>query len=432
MIVFSGTRYLALTQEVTGAVFSPVRGRGGAHVLTLPSAERPGTDALAYQDGEGRMTAVCGASLSAGNLVPGASREMHAVCAQWLASDAHAAESERTVSAWASGENSAGENPADLRRAAVVREQERLDRQRAARENNSSQRLERTPDPVAKITDGKCSREVTGTDGVTVLVPIHGKNGIQPVPGTVTVVEGGSEAGVCPECRTFVRLTGKGSIPTHRPGNVTADGPVLSQKNVPTVENGTAVADAAKAREEEAYITTGPDGTKLTEKEVRDTVKNGGEVMVVPVVPTAPAAKAAVGCRDHGRSDGVAMTPGDLRPVQPKGKGWAARAGTMALPVGRPCPDAQVIRDVMHGGTFGYLTEADYAVLTRTQQRTYWRNVRTMRDRAQNARAMVTARREALRQQMPVKEARAARKAARVGTRTDGTVSRPVTSAHSK
>lgn len=492
MITFDDTRFVAVSSNREGLVFSPVKGRGGAHVLTLPVAAAPGVDALTHADSDGRMVTVCGKTLKASNLVSGVQRTVCAECAAWLASDAHTSEVSRTLDVWESanapkvtvkedtpkvmesdtadsapvacpgkghapvagtrvkdGKRTMGTCPkcgqvvpvnavangkvrAHTRKVAAPvavctshpKRERAIEHERARRRDVKIRReaaSEREARIVAGITDGKCAYEVRDDSGQLTLKIVHGRSKMAPVAGSESVNASGQDTGTCPVCRTHVVLTGSGCVPTHRPGNVTPDGPVLSQKTVPAVDRGTPVADMAKVQDSQAYKATDTDGNELSDTEVRDAEKNGETVVVTPVVDTAPDAGAAVGNRDHGRLDGVAMTAGDLPPVQPT-RGYAAAAGTNALPVGRPRPDAQVIKDVMHGGKFGYLTRADYDLLSRTQQRAYWRNVRTMEARAKRARAMVAAQREALGQQLPAKVRKAARRDASIGSAVSGTV----------
>lgn len=114
-----------------------------------------------------------------------------------------------------------------------------------------------------------------------------------------------------------------------------------------------------------------------------------------PAAPVPAARMAPLGSRDHGRSDGVAMVRGAaMKAVQPQ-RGWKATAGTMAGPIGRERADKEASTVPMHGGTYGYLTKADYEQLSRTQQRKYWVKLRRMEQRAENlrtaARAKITA-----------------------------------------
>ena len=407
MITFGDKRFVAVSPDNTAQVFSPVKGRGSAHAVTLTTPERPGVDVLGFGD---KITAVCGSKLTAANLTPGATRAMCVKCDAWLKSDAHENEVSRTLEAWESANTTPDTTPTG--------------------EDSDPVKIKakgREIDPVARETDGKCAYEIREDDGTLTLKIVHGRSEIEPVPGSQTMNASGEDTGTCPVCRTHVKLTGKGFIPTHRPGNVTPDGPMLSQKSVPVVDRGTAVADMAKVREREAYVTTDADGNELSAKEAKQAERDGETVTVVPVVPEAPDAGAAVGNRDHGRLDGVAMTAGDLPPVQPQGKGYAAKAGTMALPVGRPRPDTQVINDVTVGGRCGYLTAEEYDGLSRTGQRKYWRDVATNRERAARARRNNRNKSVATGERISPERRKAARKSARVGSSANGTIARPVT-----
>lgn len=56
----------------------------------------------------------------------------------------------------------------------------------------------------------------------------------------------------------------------------------------------------------------------------------------------APEAGAAVGQRDHGSIDGVALVRGrSMKPVQPQ-RGWAAKSGTNYGPLGREQMDSEL------------------------------------------------------------------------------------------
>ena len=422
MITFGDKRFVAVSPDNTAQVFSPVKGRGGAHALTLATPERPGVDVLRLGD---KITAVCGSKLTAANLTPGATRAMCVKCDAWLKSDAHKNEVSRTLAAWRSA--NATDTTPDTR---VTPDTSQDSDTTPTGEDSAPVKIKakgREIDPVARETDGTCAYEIREDDGTLTLKIVHGRSGIEPVPGSESANASGEDTGTCPVCRTHVKLTGKGFIPTHRPGNVTPDGPVLAQKSVPVVDRGTAVADMAKVREREAYQTVDADGNELSAKEAKKAERDGETVTVVPVVPQAPDAGAAVGNRDHGRLDGVAMTAGDLPPVQPQGKGYAAKAGTMALPVGRPRPDAQVINDVTVGGRCGYLTAEEYDGLSRTGQRKYWRDVATNRERAARARRNNRNKAVATGERISPERRKAARKSARVGSSASGTIARPVT-----
>jgi hypothetical protein len=394
MIKFSDSVFLALNLDNDGAIFSPVKGGGDAHVLTVPSAERPGVDVLALAT-DGRVRTVCNRRFKASNLTPGLSRNLCKACAGFLASKDHGVERERVLSLVPAvmEEGPGGIPVAAVSVPAVVKLKGR------------------EIDAVARLTDGKCAYPVIDDEGNETLTPVHGRSKIEPVPGTVTVMAGvgKGEAGVCPFCRTEVKLTGSGFLSTHRPGNERPDRPQLSQKSIPAVERGVPVADEARKREAES----------------RDGDGNA-------VVETADNAGAAVGNRDHGRIDGVAMTAGDLPPVQPQ-KGWAAKVGTTELPVGRARPDKRVVREVMHGDGCpcskdgkrrrgAYLTCKEYRALPKRQQRRYWEHLSTIANRAKAARQVARNKREALGEEIPRAERKRLRKAAKVGSAAEGTV----------
>ena len=94
MITFGDKRFVVVSPDNTAQVFSPVKGRGGAHAVTLATPERPGVDVLGFGD---KITAVCGSKLTAANLTPGATRAMCVKCDAWLKSDAHGNEVERVL-----------------------------------------------------------------------------------------------------------------------------------------------------------------------------------------------------------------------------------------------------------------------------------------------------------------------------------------------
>ncbi len=196
----------------------------------------------------------------------------------------------------------------------------------------------------------------------------------KPVDGTSA-----NGMGTCPECLTTdVKLSKKGFIGSH---NVSVD----VDPTLPVVATGSPKGDPRDADVRRAV-------------QVR---KVAAKSLPVPEAPRAPEG------RDEGESR-TAMQPGpplvrgrNMRPMasdvarrkvgdpepepQPMDdvrKGWAALAGTMHGPTGRDRMDRESSTVVMHGGPYGYLTEAQYAALSRSQQRKYWARIKRMQDDA--------------------------------------------------
>ena len=420
MIKFGKNVFLVLDMQGDGAWYTPEQGQ--PHMVTGPAAMGTAGGVLTL-DSKGEVRTVCGSRLKAADLLSGIKGWMCGDCSRFKDSEEYAVQVTRTRQMLAGLESEAEseESPALESPAADSDDEMTVNVVKIVSRG-------REVDAIAAATDGKCAYEKA--DGTLVLM--HGRSKIAPVPGSESRDTTGAETGVCPVCRTEVRLTGSGYVPTHRPGNVQADGPVLSQRSVPVVDEGAPVADMAKVQNERAYETHDEDGNLIKPKDVEKARKEGKKLTVTPVVVEAPNAGAAVGSRDHGRSDGVAMTAGDLPPVQPQGKGYAAKAGTMALPVGRPRPDAQVINDVCVGGRYGYLTQEEYDALSRTRQRAYWRHVATNRERAARARKTSQNKAVATGERISPEARKAARKAARLGSSAEGTIARPVTRANGK
>lgn len=173
---------------------------------------------------------------------------------------------------------------------------------------------------------------------------VKGTDKVAAKPGTDT----DGTHGTCPVCQTFAPLTGKGFIGTHTiTGEIEPVSPTLSQKSVKIVDTGSqhgAPSDAAKKRDAEAYTVT-------------KTGKGKNKVVTkTPNVPTTTAGQSPIGQRDHGMSDGPAMLP----------RGTYANGST---------PDKTVTTIPMVGGRNGTLTSAEYAKLSRSAQRNYWRKV---------------------------------------------------------
>lgn len=259
-------------------------------------------------------------------------------------------------------------------------------------------------DVAARITGGKCAYEREG-----ILTVVSSRSKMEPVEGSVTVAAGIGKGtqGVCPVCRSTVILTGKGYIPTHYPAGVTPPRPSLTEKTIPNLENGTPVSTEAKKQEIFS----------------RDKAGN-------PVIPTAPEAGSAVGSRDHGTLDGVAMTPGNLSPIAPE-KGWVAKAGTMTLPVGRNRPDREVVETVYHGNRcpcgegrnpYAFLTCEEYWGKSDAAQHRYWKTLSRMKKRGRDRRAVIREMRQRQGLEMPWGERKRLRKEASPGSSIEGLV----------
>jgi hypothetical protein len=89
------------------------------------------------------------------------------------------------------------------------------------------------------------------------------------------------------------------------------------------------------------------------------------------------------GGHDGAQGHGPAIFRGrSMAPVQPK-RGYAAKAGTMAGPTGRPKFDRKITDVPMAGGRYGFMTPAEVGKLSRTGQRAYWRKVKGNREAAE-------------------------------------------------
>lgn len=191
------------------------------------------------------------------------------------------------------------------------------------------------------------------------------------------------EKGACPECLTpDVPVTGKGFVGAHDVKADLGEGP-----QIPVTDAGSHVGDprdAAVRREVEGRVVAEP-VTVRYDAASRAYVHGN-------LTPRRDASVAdPVEARGHGRAP-VLVRGRAMAPVQPQG-GYAAAAGTMAGPIGweRSEPEEFV------GGHYGYLTDAQYKALTRTQQRHYWNRVGKQRRYAADQRA-----REASRVPVPV------------------------------
>lgn len=109
-------------------------------------------------------------------------------------------------------------------------------------------------------------------------------------------------------------------------------------------------------------------------------------------VRSLDADRAPVGSRDHGMLDGVALVQGpNMPPVQGTwrnpvtGEREPAAARLDGSLAERADREASTV--AMHGGTYGYLTLAQYERLSRSQQRKYWGKIKRDADRAEKARA---------------------------------------------
>ena len=168
---------------------------------------------------------------------------------------------------------------------------------------------------------------------------VKGTDKVSPKPGTDT----DGQNGTCPVCQTFAKLTGKGFIGVHNVnGESTPVSPEMGQKSVKAVDTGSTPgdpSDAAKRRQGEAYTVTG----------------RGKNKTVTPNVPTTTAGQAPIGGRDHGALDGPAMLP----------RGTYANGSR---------PDSKVTT-IPKVGKNGTATQEEYARMSRSQQRAYWRKL---------------------------------------------------------
>lgn len=168
---------------------------------------------------------------------------------------------------------------------------------------------------------------------------VKGTHKVAPKPGTDT----DGQNGTCPVCQTFAPLTGKGFIGAHNVnGESTPTSPEMGQRSVKAVDTGSTPgdpSDAAKRRQGEAYTVTG----------------RGKNKTVTANVPTTTAGQAPIGGRDHGALDGPAMLP----------RGTYANGSR---------PDSKVTT-IPKVGKNGTATQEEYARMSRSQQRAYWRKL---------------------------------------------------------
>lgn len=402
---FTMAKYLAVSLDGEGQFFSPVKGSGKAHLITVNSAERGGGDFLALAD-NGKVNKWCGGKLTASNLESGISSAVCGKCAAFVDSPEYREEIERAAEAWAVESAGTGESVLDL--AGEVTQKDTTVTKGAKPRHN------REVDMVAYVTDGKCAFEQENEEtGETELVTVNGRMRIAPVDGSESCDQNGNSVGVCPVCRQVAKLTNSGAIGTHRPSNITPDSSPLPGRALDWKQ-----ADGRKVREAEVSG-RGEDASEIRESLTRtrdrlDMVREGLEVATHPeeleslesrrvaglaqereLVAKLRGAEMdwksqdegqyAPGVRDHGRSDGVGMLPlgetgfagmrFDDTNEHATGDGVARTPGVSSL--GKP----KVV-----GGRNGFLTEAQYGELSRSQRRNYWRKIKKMDDRGKAAR----------------------------------------------
>lgn len=286
-------------------------------------------------------------------------------------------------------------------------------RKRAARRDSEAR-------AIARVTDGKCAVLIIdpdSTERAEMLLPVRGRlapkygAAIVAAAPSVELLPVGKNAvaikarpgtdtdgvhGVCPFCWERVALTGSGAIGTHRIGGVTPDGPQLSERVTEAVDrNGGTARDSAKRRKAE-----GESGVR-----VAGTTRGGKSRRVEQVVThRAENAGAAVGIRDHGRSDGPALVPlGET--------GYA----------GMKFDDERKLGAMANvGGAFGWLSSREYGELSRTQQRRYDRKVHKLAGQARAARKQQRERDIAAGRLLPSEVRRNARQDAATGRSDDG------------
>ena len=247
----------------------------------------------------------------------------------------------------------------------------------------------------------------------TVKCSVKAKAHVDPVEGSVK-----DGTGTCPVCLTpGVKLSQGGHVGAHAVA-------VEVDPTLPVVATGTPKGDPRDA----------------TVRRAVEARKIAAGQMVMPVAEDAPEGREGLAAR-AGASPGPAMYrgrameavagevsvrgadaempgdpvgergPGGVRAVpdprdMPVGEvvadsvdtrtGFAASAGTMFGPTGGQRMDRQASTVPMVGGVFGYLTQAQYEALSRTQKRKYW--ARLKRDADFRA-----ARRRAPRKGVPVR-----------------------------
>ena len=289
-------------------------------------------------------------------------------------------------------------------------------------------------------------------------------------------VEGSDADGIegkCPECRGVVALSDKGEIPKHRRYGVTVSaGPGanrvrLSSASLAAVEHGSvpgspAAADKRRAAESRCdrsgrVVRNSTGGKKKCtgcartvdlvkrERTVRgetvtqwvypdhvsaaDTFRHVGGGDVRKVTPRGSGADAGKGAREHGSVNGSANTGSvNLPPVQPQ-RGWLAVAGTGVLSMsvrpgvdggvaGKYCPVCRKRVDIAHRG------------MSRTARRRHSREVAAY-ERGRTAERDAKRERE-IREgaRLPQGARKAARKAASIGSFSEGTNGSTGTVAH--
>lgn len=400
-------KYLAVSLDGEGWFFSPVKGAGKAHLITVDVAERAGGDFLAFADEAGKIRKWCGGKLTASNLESGISSAVCDKCAAFVDSPEYRAEIERAAVAWSVECAGTGESVLDLVTEVTQKDETVTD---GVKGHNK-----READPIALATDGKCAFERENEEtGEKELVTVNGRMRISPVAGTESCDQNGNSVGVCPVCRQLAKLTNSGAIGTHRPNNIAPDGSPLPGRALDWRES-----DGRKVREAE-QSGRGESPEEIRESLTRtrdrlDMIREGLEVATLPeeleslesrrVAGLAQdrelsaklrgaerdwtdqdEGKYAPGVRDHGRSDGVGMLPMgetgfagmrfDDTNEHATSDGTARTPGISSL--GKP-------KTV--GGRNGFLTEEQYGALSRSQRRNYWRKIKKMNDRGKAARA---------------------------------------------
>jgi len=254
-----------------------------------------------------------------------------------------------------------------------------------------------------------------GVKGASVVPVGKSAGALAPLP-----LKGGPEngiQGVCPVCREVVTVGGSGGVGTHRAGGVTPDAPQLSQREVPAVDGkGEPTRDAAKRRQGEAYrreVTVTLDPMAPVADQVAavmaavngDARANGVREVTVSLgrgldgrerrtadLSTAGdaqfgASSAPVGVRDHGRSDGVAMSPrgetGYAGWTFDRGEAFVQDKVTGQFKEVRV--KAPTSRDVV-GGEFGWKSQAEYDAMSKRAQKRYRQTVNTRKQAAQEVR----------------------------------------------
>jgi hypothetical protein len=280
----------------------------------------------------------------------------------------------------------------------------------------------------ARTTDGKCAVVLSDGEGSDITVTLSGRMdmgsaveiatlvGHVDADGSPLVVAVGKSAGalapvvgsdadgvtgVCPVCRKSVNVTGSGAVGTHRPSGDTPDGPQLTAREIPAVDvKGEPTRDASKKREREAYrkevtVTLDPmapvaDQVAAVLAAVRgDADAHGVREEIVAVVERAERAGTVglMGGRNHGRGDGVAMSPrgstGYAGWTFDRGEAVSYDESTGELREVRV--KAPTSREPMMGGRFGTKTQAEYDALTPRAQKRYRAGVNAKRRAAEAA-----------------------------------------------